>query len=1779
MILPSAVLLLCIEMVIAAEADPSEFLEARLQVSQSDLGSLNSLSDSLTPAVPKLLVLPDDTAIRDIHLRHVVWDTLVLHEAGDAFARLSPQSTPLVSVSRDGYLRGYHLAQLLIHPLRSHGNDGLLVAREIRVELELRALSPDESASVFRIRRPGPESIVPWIGGTVVNPGQLREFYPAGGGGTVAPLQEKESTPYGGFRPAAWPSLEGPPVDQVIITDDRSLTGASTGGMTDVFRSYARWKTERGVPTVVARVSDIAAHYPGFDLVERIKAYLEDAVRDWGVRWVLLGGDVQIVPTRRLDGGDRPGHLRPDPPADIYYVRFGEDWNQNGDPYIWDDNDDLGPLDSRYDQAWIGRLPCRDAREAEAMTRKIRSYLADSQVHPEPGYYESVLLATGPVNSVLPQHASSGYNSGEQVIVPFREAAWPDTVRLYAEVGFHSEPCNGIPAPCYEQLYSFLDALDVTPWRGDALHSHLARGYHIVWHLEHSTRDFLGRPTVLEPLPAPIGCPDPDWAVLCRRHLASSWGSTEVFTKEQALELQNGPRYSIVFSAGSFTSELDMDTVGEAFLRSPNGGAVAYIGKELSFGGYGTDIATGLYENILHEGLPSVGQALSLAIFEGVPSIRRGLSRSYQFPLLGDPEMEAWSRTPSSLEIAVTPDTLRSLGVQEIRITVRDGSFGGGVAGARVCLMQGELAYGIRETDGDGEVAFRGFPVLSEDPLLVSVTSPDFFPWRSEIVIQPTRAYLSYDSHRLSDSPGGDGDGDLEAGETARLDILARNRGGRPAGDPELILRVTAPVGLDLRINDEPLPDRIAVGSSASRPSNAVFTIPPSGSGFRVEGKPVSPEWGYKIWRGQDGFYVLEATARDGASDDFNGSLVTSGSFDHVTLLGEEDDQLLWKGDTIAFHFIGDPTADALRFRAEAPEWIQLESLDDGSPHPPVDPGEGLTRSWNLSLDGSAPDGFTMPFTLTAFHDDSTTTHADFSLTWKAPLPELLFLEESVSTTIPRSTAVLRPVLRNAGQSEWPGLTLVLRKVEGIGEIEDSISVFPEVGPGETAVATDSLVLVGNTSDTLRQLRLEVWAQIGSLSRKLGESRGSGDPPAAPANLRVDSQGEGFVLRWDPVEDADRYAVHLAPLDGESAFLGFARKASRFEVVQVDGARDDHRFQVRACRGLRCGEPATSEADRIWLPEAESWPKLVPDGVRTAPKVLPSPALNGRGAVFVAGRRIYAWLDDGSPLRSGEEHADGLFYDPQLPALPRRYFTESLALFRFEEDGGATAGLSWAIAGNVPEFGLIVLRLVPEEDGVHWRPEPYWQQPISSSLSAPVVWPLLDSNRPFAPQILLPADDNVLHAWMYDGTPLLSQFADGALGKSPDGSGANYRSLAVAKSAEPFRYNLIQATRAGHLVCWAIPKDLDAPALLQPLWDVNLQGFDIAVARYSLSPPAVGDVDGDGDEEVVVTNQTGPPGGPDRIGRVWMVDPLTGEIEASAESGDWSFRSPESDHPAPRPALSNLDGRPGLEIVLAGRVDDEENYVARHRVHVLALRNDGIRELTCEDEPPLPSMNSGNIDASIIWRSPVLFDVDGDGFVEILASSASGNLFLWEHDDDLQHCRGETGWPMIFGDVVMTPAVEDLDGDGSHEMAVAVQDGTVHLFRLPEGHVDPSPWNQYGTDLGNSSRAPVVFEFRGPGIAMRGATPSGFLSITPVPFRPRQRIRFALSDPERVRLDVIDITGRRVRTLTNQTLETGVHQATWDGRDEGGRSVASGVYFYRLSLGGRPRIHRTLLIR
>ena len=83
----------------------------------------------------------------------------------------------------------------------------------------------------------------------------------------------------------------------------------------------------------------------------------------------------------------------------------------------------------------------------------------------------------------------------------------------------------------------------------------------------------------------------------------------------------------------------------------------------------------------------------------------------------------------------------------------------------------------------------------------------------------------------------------------------------------------------------------------------------------------------------------------------------------------------------------------------------------------------------------------------------------------------------------------------------------------------------------------------------------------------------------------------------------------------------------------------------------------------------------------------------------------------------------------------------------------------------------------------------------------------------------------------------------------------------------------------------------------------------------------------------------------------------------------------------------------------------------------------------------------------------------------------------------------------------------------------------------------------------------------------------------PNPFNPRTTIRYYLKRPSYTRLEIFESYGRLVKHLVNKLETEGRHTVEWNGRNETGTTAASGVYLYRLSVDGRSKTRKMILLR
>ena len=87
------------------------------------------------------------------------------------------------------------------------------------------------------------------------------------------------------------------------------------------------------------------------------------------------------------------------------------------------------------------------------------------------------------------------------------------------------------------------------------------------------------------------------------------------------------------------------------------------------------------------------------------------------------------------------------------------------------------------------------------------------------------------------------------------------------------------------------------------------------------------------------------------------------------------------------------------------------------------------------------------------------------------------------------------------------------------------------------------------------------------------------------------------------------------------------------------------------------------------------------------------------------------------------------------------------------------------------------------------------------------------------------------------------------------------------------------------------------------------------------------------------------------------------------------------------------------------------------------------------------------------------------------------------------------------------------------------------------------------------------------------------LSNYPNPFNPTTTISFDLAQASNVSLIIYNIKGQKVKTLTTEFLKEGTHSVVWNGKNNSNKSVASGLYFYKLTSGKDTVTHKMLLLK
>jgi|GEM_PF-499326 len=163
--------------------------------------------------------------------------------------------------------------------------------------------------------------------------------------------------------------------DYLIIT---------TFSFVSAFQPLVTYYQNKGIRTIVVTTQEITAepsspyYQTGRDNAERIRNFIIYAYRNWGISYVLLGGDTEVIPARYFKNP-----VEEDPiPADMYYSNLDGDFDYNrnnifGEPYI--DGPEGGDVDLLA-EVFVGRVPASTVSEVTSWVNKNLSYLQTETV-------------------------------------------------------------------------------------------------------------------------------------------------------------------------------------------------------------------------------------------------------------------------------------------------------------------------------------------------------------------------------------------------------------------------------------------------------------------------------------------------------------------------------------------------------------------------------------------------------------------------------------------------------------------------------------------------------------------------------------------------------------------------------------------------------------------------------------------------------------------------------------------------------------------------------------------------------------------------------------------------------------------------------------------------------------------------------------------------------------------------------------------------------------------------------------------------------------------------------------------------------------------------------------------------------------------------------------------------------------------------------------------------------------------------------------------------------
>jgi hypothetical protein len=224
-------------------------------------------------------------------------------------------------------------------------------------------------------------------------------------------------------------------------------------------------------------------------------------------------------------------------------------------------------------------------------------------------------------------------------------------------------------------------------------------------------------------------------------------------------------------------------------------------------------------------------------------------------------------------------------------------------------------------------------------------------------------------------------------------------------------------------------------------------------------------------------------------------------------------------------------------------------------------------------------------------------------------------------------------------------------------------------------------------------------------------------------------------------------------------------------------------------------------------------------------------------------------------------------------------------------------------------------------------------------------------------------------------------------------------------------------------------------------------------------------------------------------------------------------------------------------------------------------------------------------------------DVNGDGWSDVIVGaygydngeSNEGRAYVYLGNDGtipvmVQNSRShwadncvEVTWILAETGSPVTFEIYRRMGEGGNYVPIhnpeIVLRGGEYVFK----DVSVEPGASYGYRVAILENDTVVASFE-----TSLTTPTLLFALKqnhPNPFNPSTQIGFSVDKEAHVKLRVYDVSGRLIQTIVNHRLRAGTYLEEWDGRDDNGKQVVSGVYFIQLSAEGKTLTRKSVLLK